>query len=191
MYLRCQRILIFLPPSKPNFIPPLYSLLPTEHMKFTSWVNTVLSWIIKRPTPHFYCSCAIHYVYKWLLHVSTCPCFLAREFQAPMGTYSVHYGTMPSTVSSNTTDLRWWAAVSVSWPPALPCTSYHSCDRTPAYSQHTHSSPRPWAVPWGLPAADAHPECITYIVFFITIHPIAPESAQRTPISLWDFIWRF
>ncbi len=32
------------------------------------------------------------YMYKWLLHVSAYP-RCARELQAPLGTYSGHYGT--------------------------------------------------------------------------------------------------
>ncbi len=29
------------------------------------------------------------------------------------------------------------------------------------------------------------------VIWFNTIHPIAPIWAQRIPISLWEFIWRF
>ncbi len=34
----------------------------------------------------------MRYVYKWLVHVNAHPRFLAREFQAPMGTYLGDYG---------------------------------------------------------------------------------------------------
>ncbi len=33
------------------------------------------------------------YTYKWLLRVNAHPCFLACEFQAPMGTYSGNHST--------------------------------------------------------------------------------------------------
>lgn len=72
---------------------------------------------------------------------------------------SKHQWALTQDCQSNTqiADLHWWAVVWASAPPPLPCTSSRFCDRTPVYSQHTHSSQQPWAVPWGLPVGAARP----------------------------------
>ncbi len=63
----------------------MYRILPSKRLS-----------LCKRPPPFFHdpMVCVyMRYTYKWLLRVNAHPLFLAREFQASIGTYSEDYGT--------------------------------------------------------------------------------------------------
>ncbi len=97
---------------------------PTESVKLNARVHLRIS--AHPPFLMILWFVCMSFVYKWLLCASTHPRFLAREFQASMGTY-MYLGDFGSVVSVHIHSLfQTWSQTK----SLCPQKHYHSCELT-------------------------------------------------------------